>query len=121
MMNFDDANSVKNELPRQVVKVLSFGHIGRDCFSDSQLYQLKNGELKELATQKLPMFVRGEQVREAVGLWGEDSEGIRNDTGIACIFINGNSYHIPQHFMSKNDFKIFIIDTFKEHYPEYII
>ena len=121
MMNFEEAGRVRNDLPKTITKVLSFGHIGQDCFSGYQLYQLKNGELKDLATQKVAIMTLGDNVYEPIGLWGEDNEGMSNDIGVACIFINGNSHAIPEHFMPQDRFRTFIVDTVKEHYPEYLI
>jgi len=127
MIHFYNYESAIKKFPKKVQDVVSFGHISRGLFDNTQQKELKEGTLKELATQKVPGFINEEKglatYKELpLGLWGEDNDEFSNDLGIVCIFIGRDKeYPFPQHFMDADEIFSFISSVIEKDNPELLI
>lgn len=115
-------------LSQKLNDIITYGHIDKNMFSDEQIKEMKEVDYKDLATQEIQMFnpdFFDDEMEmpptEIMGLWGEDSNSIGCDLGLACIFFNHNPCVIPQHFMRAKELAKFVMDIAEEDYPEYLI
>ena len=123
MMNFEYNMITLKRLPYRISEAVTFGHIDKRLFEPNQIKEMKENTLKDLATQKISLWSteKSDYVKEAIGLWGEDSENVNDDMGLACLFIDEHSIPLPKHFMDNPELYEFIITTVENDYPEYLI
>ena len=121
MTNFEDAYTARSKLPKKLNSLITLGHIDKSMFSEEEIKVMKTETYKGLATQEVSLWNNDSFVLAPLGLWGEDSEVIIDDLGLACVFFNEDAYVIPEHFMSVEDMLLFMKSIIIEHYPEYLI
>jgi hypothetical protein len=121
MTNFQDAFDARSKLPKKIAQIITLGHIDRLMFSTDEIKVMKTDTYKDLATQKVSLWNNDGFVITSLGLWGEDSDVIKDDLGLSCVFFNEEPYVIPEHFMSVEDMLSFMKSIIIEHYPEYLV
>lgn len=121
MTNFQDAFTARSKLPNKLDRLITFGHIDKSMFSAKEIEVMKTNTHKDLATQEVSLWDGNSFVLAPLGLWGEDSDLIRDDLGLACVFFNEELYVIPEHFMSAEDMLSFMMGIIMENYPEYLV
>jgi len=128
MIHYYNYESAIKKFPKKIQDAVCYGHLSRGLFNEAQQKELKDGILKELATQTVPCFV-DEEFQELIrykevplGLWGEDSKEFSNDLGIVCIFIGEDKeYPFPKHFMETDEIFSFIRSVIEKDNPELLI
>ena len=125
MINEYELTLCRKNLPNNINNELSFGHIDKDLFSNDNIKSLKSDLLKTLSEQKIPMwdYNNNINIEQPIGLWGEDTDLIDNDLGIACLFVgdDNHEYALPYHFMSATELYNFVIDTIINDFPELLV
>ena len=115
------------KFPKKIQDVVCFGHISRGLFDEEHQKELKEGLLKELATQKVDHIatinhINPTYMQVKLGLWGEDTEHFDNDLGIVCIFVGEDKeYPFPRHFMGTDEIFTFISSVIEKDNPELLI
>lgn len=123
MMHSDEFEGARKFLPKKLSDIIFYGHIGKDCFTEEDLTQLRI-DYHELTYGLHYMFNPEwfDAPPEAMGLWGESSKHCGGtDLGLACVFFDGDTFVIPEHFMDRKKMAKFILDVAEEHYPQYLI
>ncbi len=122
MIMTDELNRARKLIPQRLSKIICYGHIDKDMFNEKQANELKE-IYTELAYDKHSLFnllsLQHEPI--ALGLWGESTEHITTDLGLACIFFNEEAHIIPKHFMRDKEIAKFIMKVAEEEYPHYLI
>ncbi len=118
----DEMDGARKFLPPKLNKIICYGHIGKECFTEENLEELRK-DYKELAFGKHQFFNPEwiDMPPEAMGLWGESTQHMMDDLGLACVFFDSEPYVIPEHFMDRKKLAKFILKIAEEDYPHYLI